>query len=407
MPQNNILGNLFKKKLDNGGEAHNANSQTHWQTYQEWGEEMAFKQNGNLMAFKGSLQLVKEHYLKLQKEDEGKIEQDKANAKARIGQIDLDINHSQEDITDLQERIVNHNDKIDILKKEIIDIKANPDELTKDKVSRIGFFIGLIILLMLTIYLFIFYSSASYSALFKTFTLDDIGLANSIFDPHALSIAFNTSWTEFILIQTIPSIFLGLGFLIHKFQEAEGNSKYFKIAVLVFVTFIVDAILAYEITEKIYNINAQNSFGDVPLYSINLAFESIMFWLIIFLGFIVYLIWGFVFDFVMEAYDKLDIVKQAIKARERQIRDVEDKIKTAEEGIEKSNSQIRELKKEKVEQEKIVLGEVCLVNWDKLPKSLHNFTSGWTHWMTKAGIMKEHIDSIWDALEVFSSNSNH
>jgi hypothetical protein len=128
--------------------------------------------------------------------------------------------------------------KIEKLHKEMLEIKSNPERLTGDKSGNASFYIGLIILSLLTVYLFIFYSSASYSSFFKEFSISQIGLANSIFDPNALSKAFYDGATELILIITIPAVFLGLGYLIHKFQAQEGAKKYLIIGFLILVTFI-------------------------------------------------------------------------------------------------------------------------------------------------------------------------
>ena len=67
------------------------------------------------------------------------------------------------------------------------------------------------------------------------------------------------------------------------------------------VTFLFDAILAYLIDEKIYNLNKR--FED-PEFSLGYAIQDPSFWVIIFAGFVSYIIWGLVFDFVMkeEAY---------------------------------------------------------------------------------------------------------
>ncbi len=403
------LKEFFKDHLQNKGNEkkeeakgiYNSGREQKWVTYNEWGFQKSGLLAGNLLAFKGCLNLVQQHFLYNQGVDATKIERDKANAQTEIEKINLEIENKEFLIDKFKKKIDNWKEKITSLTREIIDIKENPESIMKDKVSKVGFFIGLIILIMLTIYLFVFYSSASYSALFKQFTLNDIGVVDSVFDPKAIQIAWQTSWTELILIVLIPAIFLGLGYLIHKFQEAKGIGRFFKIGVLILITFVFDAILAYEITEKIYNIKAGNSFQDMPEYTLSFAFQSIMFWLIIFLGFIVYIIWGFVFDFVMEAYDKLDFVKQAIKAREKQIEHIEEDIKTSNDDIHQYEKEISELKKNRVEQEKIVSGSTIIIDWAGFEKELHNFTSGWASWMTQNGIIKRIIDDIWVALETF------
>ncbi len=398
------LKDFFKNHMNNDTEkkeTKHTGKEKKWITYTEWGFQKSAILNGNLLAFKGCLNLVKEHFLHEQGIDEVKRAKEVANAKVKIEQIDIEITNKISITDRLNSKIGQHKEGIDDLKKEIINIKENPTTIMKDRVSKLGFYIGLIILTLLTVYLFIFYSSASYSALFKNFTINDIGVANSIFDPKALQIAFETSWTEFALIILIPSIFLGLGYLIHKFQESEGIGKFFKIGTLVLITFVFDAILAYEITEKIYDIKKGGSFQEMPDYSIDLAMHSIVFWLIIFLGFIVYIIWGFVFDFVMEGYDKLDVVNQVIKAREKQISHHKEDIKKSENDIHKLQEEISMLNKDKVEQNKIVSGETILIDWAGFDKELLNFTSGWASWMTQSGIIKDKIDQIWLAREEF------
>ena len=278
------------------------------------------------------------------------------------------------------QEIPNCKSKIEKLRNDISDIRANPERLTGDKSGNASFYIGLIILFFLTVYLFIFYSSASYSSFFKEFTISEIGIANSIFDAQALSKAFRDGFTELTLIVTIPAVFLGLGYLIHKSSEKKGAKKYLFIGSLIFVTFIFDVIIAYEICEKIYNIKKTNSFQNIPDFSLSLAFQSINFWLIIFAGFVVYLIWGLVFDFTIEAHEKLDKIRMAIKNKESEI-------KFAEESIDKLNTEISALE----EKENKNIGEINKLNelldhTTIIPKEfeqyLYHFMQGWLHWMS-------------------------
>lgn len=277
--------------------------------------------------------------------------------------------------------------KIETLKEELSHIKKNPQEVTGDDAGKASFFIGGIILLFLTVYLFIFYSSASFSAFFKEFSLNEIGVANSIFDAQALSKAFKDGVTELALILTIPFVFLGLGYLIHKFQEQKDYRKYIKIAMLIFITFIFDSILAYEITEKIYNIKKENSFNDIPDYTVSMAFQSVNFWLIIFAGFIVYVIWGFVFDFVMESYAKMDKVKVAIQEKEKQIKDAETEQKDFEVQVDKMTHTIDENNKEINKLNKILESSIIPREFEH---DIFSFLTGWMAWMKQSG--KAHND---------------
>ena len=78
------------------------------------------------------------------------------------------------------------------------------------------------------------------------------------------------------------------------------------------ITFIFDAILAYLIGKRLYEVLAINSMEDLPAYSFSLAIADINTWAVIFCGFIVYIIWGIVFDMTYTGYEnrrsnKLDL----------------------------------------------------------------------------------------------------
>ena len=272
--------------------------------------------------------------------------------------------------------------KIEIIQNEINDIKKNPQDYIGNKVGKAGFVTGGIILTFLTVYLFIFYSSASYSAFFKEFKeLNELGVAKSIFDAKALSKGLKDGMTELILILTIPFVFLGLGYLIHKFQEGKDWKKYLKISMLIFVTFIFDCILAYEITEKIYNIKAENSFSNIPSYTIAMAFQSVNFWLIIFAGFVVYIVWGFVFDFVMEALGKLDQIRVLINTKQDNIKNHDEQITKLDEEVNKFNHDIG-INNIEIEKLKTILDHSDIIKPKELEHSIARFLDGWLEYLS-------------------------
>lgn len=272
--------------------------------------------------------------------------------------------------------------RVEELKREIADIRKNPEQYTGVQAGRAGFYIGVFILFLLSVYLFIFYSSASYSAFFKEFKVDDIIVTKAIFDANAIGSALKDGVTELIFILTIPFVFIGLGYLIHKFQESKGFIKYAKIAALLAITFIFDSIIAYEITEKIYNIKKDNDLaGNLPGFSMGLAFKSVSFWLVIFAGFVVYLIWGFVFDFAMEAHSKLDIIKVNIKMKREQISTLEHEINQYQTTItelkissEKNNSEIKKVRH---------IIEGTIIHPKAVKEALSQFMVGWYGWLSE------------------------
>jgi len=348
----------------------------------EEGRKKAHTHNGSETGLITCIRCIYENHKEILRRDE--IEQEKAKQPYRVKlQEYLKKNEQyQAKVEKIKgEDIPKIKSKIEVLQEDIREIRRNPEEYLGDKVSKAGFTIGAIILTFLTVYLFIFYSSASYSAFFKEFSLNAIGVANSIFDAQALSKALKDGVTELVLILTIPFVFLGLGYLIHKFQEEKNWKRFPKIGMLVFVTFIFDAILAYEITEKIYNIKAENSFDDEPAYTVAMAFQSVNFWLIIFAGFIVYLIWGLVFDFVMEAYARLDKIGILIRAKQEEIKHKEADITKLEDEINKLNYMIGDNDTE-AEKLKTILTHTDVIKPKELEHSILRFLDGWLEFLS-------------------------
>ena len=378
---------------------HNANI-----TVERMGFNSAKEQNGSTFGLKICLHRVYQDYKNRITEDGLKQTELKKPYRLKLHELKAEndgIVKRKEKIK--SEEILDCKTKIEKIRKEIADIRENPERLTGDKSGKASFYIGLIILLFLTVYLFIFYSSASYSSFFKEFTISEIGIANSIFDAQALSKAFKDGFTELMLIITIPAVFLGLGYLIHKSSEKKGYKKFLFIGSLIFVTFIFDVIIAYEICEKIYNIKKTNSFQNIPEYSLSLAFQSISFWLIIFAGFVVYIIWGLVFDFTIEAHEKQDKVRLAIKHKEEEIKVVEQNIEKLNLDInaleEKENKNIAEINKlnELIEHTTIIPKE--------FEQYLFHFMQGWIHWMSANLKNQTQQKECEDILTVFISTN--
>ena len=301
--------------------------------------------------------------------------------------------------------------KIEDAKSEIESIRRDPSRVTNEKGSpRASFIIGLIILAFLTIYLFVFYSSAAYSAFFKVFTPNKLGTFDAIFDPQALAHAFHDGFTELILIITIPAVFLGLGFLIHKFSnDTESNQwvNYAKIAALMIVTFAFDAILAYEITEKIYNIRRDMDFSSsMPEYSIPLAFQKVSFWLIIFSGFVVYIIWGFVFNFVMKEYYKLDRVKVTIDTLNEKIKGYKTTCKSIKATREQLETHVTS-NEGRIREWNIELGSPIVLKSD-IDQEINNFINGWLAYMEYKGMPNEDRTAVINKKKAFlTSISTH
>lgn len=320
------------------------------QTYHEAGFRDSTRNFGDKIALNICLQAI---YAKFQNEEkENKLKQEKYREPIRTekSEKETEVKTKSVVVDNLFDKIEKRKNSIEGLKHEIADIPNNPEKYGIDakKGASVKFWIGIILIIPITLYLITFYVSTAYSAFFKQFEIGD-GVIQSILDANAFTKSWNDGPLEGMFVTFIPFVFMGLGFLIHMFSEYKSISNTFKIASLFIVTFIFDAILAYQIENSLYDLTKSiNS----PEFSLSVAFQKVAFWGIIFAGFIVYIIWGLVFDFIMKEHKEKDKIKMAIDQRNSKIKiekenldHLDNKLHELKEGIEKIKGKIDELKR--------------------------------------------------------------
>lgn len=404
------LKDLFSLKKDNvENVSSNDNERVSAITFEQWGREQAEAMGGSPEVIHPALHAV---YLRVKQkvmEDDILQQQRKAEVQSKIDVLLAENENLQQKKKNKDDELQHEERKIEDAKSEITAIKQDPSRVTKQQGSpRVSFIIGLVILCFLTVYLFVFYSSAAYSAFFKEFDPGSIGIATAIFDAQALNKAAHDGLMEIILIITIPAVFLGLGYLIHRFSNDTGSSKiagYGKIGALMLVTFAFDTILAYEITEKIYEVIRANSFDSMPAFTLSMAFGDMRFWMIIFSGFVVYIIWGLVFNFVMQEYYKLDRVKVAIEELEKKIKDYKTTCKEIKQSIANIDTEISKNNGEIKKSQNALASSIVLHSDVRL--EINNFVNGWIAYMAFKGFSdmdKRDVVSKKDAFLASISN---
>lgn len=258
------------------------------------------------------------------------------------------ILNKNEEKKELEDEVKEKEEQVEKLHQDTINVRRSPIEygLDVDKRSTAKFWIGISFLLPLSAYILIFYISTSYSAFFRTFD-PSTSLFQGMFYPKALSKAYEDGLLELGFVIFIPFVFFALGYLIHMFQENKGFVNVLKIIGLFIITFIFDAILAYLIDEKLYNLNKT---FDSPDFNVAIAFQSVSFWLIIFAGFVSYIVWGLVFDFVMKEHADRDKIQsfisdkiEEIGNKEKLILKTKSKIKAIQEETSNLETRIAEL----------------------------------------------------------------
>ncbi|RLJ99533.1 ABC transporter permease [Tenacibaculum discolor] len=300
-------------------------------TFFESGYGSSKQASGNHKVFRACLNDVYMDYKRKCAEDEElqkKLKQPHIQEKGREG---IELKKRQTAKAILEESIKTDEEKIEECEHQIVEVRENPEKYVEevDKKPKAQFYLGLIVLIPITFYLLVFYISASFSAFFKDFENSELSAA--IFDGKSFSKALEHGVLEAVFIATIPFAFMGLGYLIHMFQKHKNWLSYVKIGALFIITFIFDAILAYQIEMKIYDYNKT---PDSPEFDLSIAFSKVEFWGIIFAGFVVYIIWGLVFDFIMKEYENIDKIKAFIRSKRETIVNLQ---KSIAEAIEKLN----------------------------------------------------------------------
>ena len=303
---------------------------------------------------------------------------------AEIDVIDTDIAHQKDEQKTVEARIEKRQQHTVEWQKEIYTLHREPGTMNLPEPSKVLMRIGLGLLVGISIYLFLFYSSAGYLAFFKSASAEDTEgemVLNAIFEAKALEEALQSSLGALLLITALPTVFMRLGYLIHEFL-IKKNGWPWLVAVLL-VSLIFDAIIGFEITKRVYEAHRNIMIGgsEVP-YSLALAITDVNMWLIIFAGFVVYVVWGGVFHFFMEAHHRNNKVGMALKERKELIAAAKREIQQWEEEISKLKLAVRDL----MMQRHRLVAELAgvLIPSREWGNYLMEFCSGWLAWMAGA-----------------------
>ena len=360
----------------------NPNNRQEGETYHHWGLRVCAIADGGCFTLKPYLHNVYKYIHREQVENETLQEEERRKIQCQIEQ-------KRNDIASLNNQLNGCKQKQDEKKEKIKELHAERNEFKNksyefNKAANLKMMIGILILLPLTFYLFLFYSSTFYSAFFKDFG-ESANVLNSMFDAQALSKALETSVTELCFVLCAPIIFMGLGFCLHFFTIQKSWTKYFKMAAILCITFVFDAILAYMIGKHLHEMEV--IIGTAALdsqYGFQEAVSDINTWAVIFCGFIVYIIWGIVFDMTMSAYDQLDLNKININAIDDQLKTIEAEIADEKQREQDLNNQINGYNNA-ISQLTSQIGGVYIIDKAAIRTEMTNFFTGWAAQMNVLG----------------------
>lgn len=349
-------------------------------TYTQLGFRSAQKSQSAPDAIEGYLEIVYDKFLDEQELNEQGLKDRISKLKAEVQQEKA---RKQDAIAEINANKRNKEDKeqeIEDLNLEKIDIKNGEGETAE----TIPFVIGAFITLLLTLYLFVFYSSSGYSA-FYGIKPGSLGFIN----PNVFADATNKGGGVITLIILFPVIFLGLGFLIHDSLEknkklADDNKpkQYGVIITLLLITLIADAFIGYKISEGVHN-NEFNAGRVDELWKFNMIFSDINFYLVLILGFVVYVIWGFLLNYVLShpylktESEKMKLMVENINTRigekRKELTDIIAKIHKLEGELVTIDNKVEEKQKDIIGYENGVIP----INIASLRGSIGEFMGGW------------------------------
>jgi hypothetical protein len=260
-------------------------------------------------------------------------------------------------------------DSVSITKKHIVALKANIATLTKNKTDYettktnkeiekeeieneidgkkeagewINFSFKVLLFIALSFYLFIFYTSVACSA-FCEVKLNSF--AQSFFIPNALDIA--SMQGNLFLVLVFPIVAFACGWA---FEEGFRNRKVsekrkisIKMMILsLFVAFIIDIILGYLISERVHN--AMYAAGKIRAeWKRSFVFTDMRFYLVLFLGYFVYLLWGYLSSSILNdsIITTRDLRKKFVEIK-TQINTIEGDISNLKNQIDKTQENVND-----------------------------------------------------------------
>ena len=378
-PEPEPLGNDTAAPLQNVIEISN-HARRDGETYNQYGFRVAGLSEGNPHTLVPCLQSVSWGIRKEQEADANLQQELQTKLAAKKVELETERRDKEEQLEASKDKQKEIAADIQTQKNKLVDLEYSRYKRNRD--AWIVLIITTVILIPFTVYFFIFYSSVAYSAFFKEFDISsldsggDFKLSQAIFDAAAIPNSWADGWGELLFILFMPIIFLAFGFVLNRWEREGGWLKFIKIPSLILVAFVFDSLLSFEICEKIYNLNSMMSLESLPPYSIPLAIRDPRFWVIIFLGFISYLIWGIVFGYFVKAWENLDL--NQIRKKE-----IEDKITKLQKDLDAEKSNGTNLRSQisaigpKILEVDTQMSVSTRYDLAKIRLELHNFFAGW------------------------------
>jgi Fe2+ transport system protein B len=306
----------------------------------------------------------------VEESNKGISESEKKEKKAKIEALQKELDEINEGNKKTEEEIDAKEKRIDDYREELVQINEKRDEdrelAKRESFSSMKFSINLIILLMLTVYLFFFYVSAAFKALYTDFEqianniAEGIGTGSIMPSPLELSEAIRYNYLLFL----VPFVFYAFGWAFHILIELKHKLKILFVSLLIAVTFTVDFLLALIIHQ-----NTETAKELMGLETIKWS-QSSTFYIILFLGFLVYVIWSILLDSLIREWSKRQIkdnIKKIIKHLRGDIKRLQEKLVPTEDLKVQIN---------------YLIEDISTVMQGNLKRYVDQFSTGWISYLS-------------------------
>ncbi len=180
--------------------------------------------------------------------------------------------------------------------------------------------------------------------------------------------------SENYMLIVAPFVFFGFGLALHIFLEMENKMKYLAIIAISILTLLLDSFLAYKIHEETFKALTLIMDDDQVINFIKPWNEDINFYIVLFMGFVVFVMWSIIFHAINKEWDKRKIVKnieKVIAIFKKEIERLRNKKSRRTAEINEKQNSINRLNKMKNEMENI----------DYVKDAINKFASGWVKYL--------------------------
>lgn len=371
--------------------------------YSEEGFIQSRMNRGNLHALKININRIFQRYREKHAANIAEQEQKKEDNFRRIQLLIAENNSLDEQIATI--KTINKEElhaQIASSRNIITEIRKKPEIIANGSYSRFTFWMGAVLLAGLSVFLFVYYTSASYAAFYKNFVPQNRRTTQVIFDPGSIASAFKEGIMEALFVITMPFVFMAIGYLLHKMLEKRTLLSMIRSGLFLFLTIAFNAILGYQVAAKLHDSTIIATYADYHPYTISAACNDAVFWQVIFAGFTGYFLWGLVLDFFTDGLAKRNRIRTALKAEMKTIEvneiqlqayDLETQTMAAERNANKE--QIRKLES---------LNDIVIINPQEFEHRLYDYLSGWVEWMHYKRMPETDIQQAHHIAEEFVSN---